>query len=215
MVIIDKDILNKWPDFTVSVTHMECAIFKSPNLEKALRALEDDVMRKYKIEDIINIPTILSGRNAYKAFKKDPSRYRLSVESLYRRIVKGNRVYRINNIVDTGNLLSIVTMKPVAVLDYDKIKGDIHIRLGTDGDDFQGIGRGRLNIENIPVYEDDISPFGSSTSDTERTMIRDTSRNILVFVVSFTGYDERDNILAKQFFEEYTNALIERQYIKK
>ena len=92
-----------------------------------------------------------------------------------------------NNVVDAGNILSITTRKSVAVLDYDNIEGDVLIRLGKESDIYEGIGRGILNISNIPLYEDNRGPFGSVTSDTERTMIRTTTKKILLFIISFSG----------------------------
>ena len=52
----------------------------------------------------IKVKNILSSRNAYKKLGKDPSRYRLSSESLVKRVVKGNDLYIVNNIVDINNL---------------------------------------------------------------------------------------------------------------
>ena len=90
------------------------------------------------------------------------------------------------------------------MLDYNNIVGDILIRLGTINDDFYGIGRGKLNIENIPVYVDDISPFGSPTSDTERTMITEKTTKILLFIISFNGKKDLSDEL------EYTKALYKK-----
>ena len=79
-------------------------------------------------------------------------------------------LYYVNNAVDIGNILSAQTQRSVAVLDEDKIEGDILIRIGKD-EPYEGIGRGNINIENIPVYCDEVGPFGTPTSDTPRTRI--------------------------------------------
>ena len=104
---------------------------------------------------------------------------------MLRRLVKGNNLYRINNLVDVGNILSIECNRSVAVLDYNKIVGVIIIRLGRADDVYEGIGRGIINVENIPLYEDSISPFGSTTSDTIRTSVTSETTKLLVFVVCF------------------------------
>ena len=44
----------------------------------------------------------------------------------------------------------------MAVLDEDKIIGDILIRIGEE-EPYEGIGRGNINIKNIPVYCDQTS----------------------------------------------------------
>ena len=46
-------------------------------------------MEEYSLADVLNIPLIKESRDGYKAFGKDPSRYRLVCESLLRRLVKG------------------------------------------------------------------------------------------------------------------------------
>ena len=208
MITIDNEILDKCPDFRVGVLEFKIEIKSDSTLDELISSTEEELNELYNIEDVIKIPTILDARNAYKAFGKDPSRYRLAVESLFRRLSKGNRLYRINNAVDLGNVLSIRAQKSIAVLDHDKIEGDIHIRLGKDTDDFHGIGRGKLNITKIPLYEDESGPFGSATSDTERTMIRNTTTNILLFIISFSGSESMDKDIstAKELYSKYANV---------
>ena len=215
MITISNEVRDKWAGFSVGVLEFPIEIVKDDSLDELIRTTEEKVDMDYNIEDVIKIPTILDARNAYKAFGKDPSRYRLAVESLYRRLSKGNKLYRINNAVDLGNVLSVNTQKSIAVLDLDKIEGDISIRLGRDSDDYHGIGRGKLNIENIPLYEDSIGPFGSSTSDTERTMITNDTKNILLFIISFSGEAPlKENMeFAKNLYEKYANVSTFKEYI--
>lgn len=214
-ITIKDEIRNTWAPFNMAVLEFSMNITKDDSLDELIHSLEEDVNEKYNIEDVIKIPRILDARNAYKAFGKDPSRYRLAVESLYRRLSKGNRLYRINNAVDLGNVLSIKTQKSIAVLDRDKIVGDIFIRIGRDTDEYYGIGRGKINIENIPLYEDEVGPFGSSTSDTERTMITNDTNKILLFIISYGGVSdlEEDIAYAKSLFTEYGHVERIESYI--
>jgi len=159
------------------------------------------------LEDVLKVPLIDEARNAYRTLGKDPSRYKVASESLLRRIVKDRGLYLINNAVDAGNALSIILKRNTAVLDYDKIVGDVVIRKGRTDDLFFGIGRGKLNVSNIPVYVDEVGPFGSSTSDSERTMITNKTKKLLVFVVCFS-YTEVDKAIeiTKEIYEKYVNA---------
>ncbi len=207
-ITINDEIRNKWENFNLGVLEFSIDVVKNDLLNELIEITEEDVNLNYNIEDVIKIPRILDARNAYKAFGKDPSRYRIAVESLYRRLSKGNHLYRINNAVDLGNVLSVSTQKSIAVLDKDKIKGDIQIRIGRAEDEYYGIGRGKINIENIPLYEDEFGPFGSSTSDTERTMITMNTKNILLFVVSYGGTRDLDSdiSLAKDLYSTYAGV---------
>jgi len=205
---IDKELQTLTPDFSVGVMTCDVTVSDNKNVDRVIKELENEISSTIDIKDVVNLAIIKDGRDAYKKYGKDPSRYRLAVESLYRRLSKGNKLYRINNVVDVGNILSIKTRKSVAVLDYDKIKGDVLIRLGRDTDNYEGIGRGKLNISKIPLYEDSIGPFGSVTSDTVRTMITKETTSILLFIISFSGkkalYEELE--LAKNLYTEFAEA---------
>lgn len=212
---IDKSIKNILKDFSILAFKMDVVYDEGDTLDELIKSTEKKVFNKYTLKDVLKIPLIKEARDGYKKMGKDPSRYRLSCESLLRRIVKGNQLYRINNLVDIGNILSIEANRSVAVLDYDNIIGDIVIRMGTEEDEYYGIGRGLINVSKIPVYEDSISPFGSTTSDTERTMITKNTKTILLFIIYFKKDDfQEDSKLAISLYEEYANAQnIESKFI--
>ncbi len=208
-IIIDEKLKKITPDFTVGVIKADVSVLKNSKIDEIISDLEDKIQSEIDIKEVVNLETIIDARKAYKAYGKDPSRYRLAVESLYRRLSKGNKLYRVNNLVDLGNVVSINTRRSVAVLDYDKIVGNtISIRLGREADEYYGIGRGKLNITNIPVYEDELGPFGSSTSDTERTMITSDTKKVLVFIISFNGSINLKTELEETItlYQDYANA---------
>ena len=207
LVTISKDLLSKISDFNVLAYSMDVDVLDSQVIENEIQAREKKISEEYSISDVLNIPLIKVARDSYKALGKDPSRYRLAVESLYRRIVKGNKLYRINSVVDAGNILSIDTMRSTAILDLDKILGDVYIRIGKSSDEYYGIGRGKIDVSDIPVYEDSLSPFGSTTSDTERTMITLNTKHIAVFIICFDNYlYEEDEKIMINLFTNYCNA---------
>lgn len=193
-ITIDRQIKLLVPEFNIIAYEMDVVVKESEAVKQLIKATEKELRAEYTIDDVIQIPTIKEGRDGYKKFGKDPSRYRLAVESLYRRVVKNYDLYSINDVVDIGNILSIRTMRSTAILDMDQIKGDVLVRLGTAADDYEGINRGKLNIENIPVYVDNLGPFGSTTSDTERTSITENTQRILVLIICFSKQNIESNI---------------------
>jgi len=202
---IDNMLKEKIPAYCLAVLSFEMEVAKTGNiLRQAMQELATEVMKSLTLEALLKEPRIAAARNGYKALGKDPSRYRLATESLLRRLIKGNGLYEVNNAVDIGNILSIRSQRSVAVLDEEQIQGDIKIRIGLD-EPFEGIGRGQINVSNIPVYCDEIGPFGSSTSDTLRTSIQLSTTKILLFIISFDGVDGlgEDVELAKNLFEKY------------
>lgn len=200
-ITITDEILNILPNFNIVAMTMDVEVEESEYLEDLITQYEKKINEEYSLEDVLNIPLIKEARDGYKALGKDPSRYRLATESLLRRLVKGNKLYRINNIVDLGNLLSIELNRSIAVLDLDKIVGDVYIRIGTKDDIYEGIGRGIINVENIPLYCDEVGPFGSPTSDVPRTMITNETKRILLMVICFSDQllEESYNMAVKMY----------------
>ena len=208
-ITISNSITNTLPDFDIVALKMDVSANETTvGIKDLIIQYQDEVKGEYSsLEDVLNIPLIKLARDSYKKLGKDPSRYRLACESLLRRIVKGNDLYIINNLVDIGNLLSIDFKRSTAVLDYDKIQGDITIRRGLSTDVYEGIGRGIINVENIPVYEDKISPFGSTTSDTMRTSVTLETKKMLLFIVCFDNDNHEKEIKkAIDYYTKYANA---------
>jgi len=146
-------------------------------------------------EAIKEIPSIHSTREAYKKLGKEPSRYRPSAEALHRRIVKGKGMYKISTPVDIINLSSLKTGYSIGGYDANKINGDIEFGKGKADAEYKAIGRGIMNVENLPVFFDETGAFGSPTSDSERTMITEKCKNIILLVMNFGGHiDFKDSL---------------------
>ncbi|MDE5919401.1 MAG: hypothetical protein K2H05_07820, partial [Duncaniella sp.] len=126
-------------------------------------------------------PAIRATREAYKAFGKEPNRYRPSAEALSRRVVKGMGLYRINTLVDLINLVSLQSGYSIGGFDIDSIDGEsLSLGVGREGEPFEAIGRGQLNIAGLPVYRDSTGGIGTPTSDHERTKLTmETSRLLM------------------------------------
>lgn len=143
----------------------------------------DVIKRGFALNMINKRPAIAATRAAYKALGKDPNRYRPSAESLCRRIVNDKGLYRLTTLVDLINLLSIASGYSIGGFDADKISGDsLLLDAGTHDDIFEGIGRGLLNIEGLPVYRDEKGGIGTPTSDEERTKLTPATTHLLMLI---------------------------------
>ncbi len=132
-----------------------------------------------------DIAQISATRHAYKTLGKDPSRYRPSAEALARRLTQGKGLYRINNVVDTNNLLSLKTGFSIGAYDVSTLEPPVVFRKGRTDEGYKAIGRGRLNLENLPVFADSEGPFGSPTSDSERSLVSIDTDEILMVIIGF------------------------------
>lgn len=195
--------------------NLGCIFYKTDvvnNNNELWNYIENEVIYKirnnFTLENLTEQINIKTSREAYKKLGKEPSRYRVSSESLIRRILQGKDLYKINNVVDTNNLISIETGYSVGSYDLEMVQGDISFRTGKEGEKYQGIGKELINLENLPVFADEIGSFGSPTSDSTRTMITEKSKNILTILISFNGINELEKSLslAQLYLEKYAGA---------
>jgi DNA/RNA-binding domain of Phe-tRNA-synthetase-like protein len=135
-------------------------------------------------------PPIAALRGLYRALGKEPSRYRGSPEALLRRVRSGKPLYRIHNVVDAVNLVSLATLLPIGLYDLARVRPPVAFRRGAPGETYDGIGKERLNLDGLPVLADPEGPFGSPTSDSRRTMITPEAREILAVIFGVTGRAE-------------------------
>ena len=144
----------------------------------------------YTTDSIKDMSTIRATREAYKKCGKDPSRYRPSGEALCRRILRGLPLYQIDTLVDLINLVSIRYGYSIGGFDADKIAGDsLVLGIGKAGEPYEGIGRGELNIEGMPVYRDAVGGIGTPTSDHERTKLGLKTTRLLTIINGYSGKD--------------------------
>jgi DNA/RNA-binding domain of Phe-tRNA-synthetase-like protein len=139
------------------------------------------------MEAVRRFPPINALREAYKALGNDPTRYRGSNEALFRRIVHDKGLYQVNTVVDINNLVTLETLHSAGVFDLDRVELPMVFRAGRPGESYAGIGRGEMKIAGLPVFADRRGPFGSTTSDSERTMVQLQTTRILLVVISFIG----------------------------
>ena len=201
---IDDIIKNLYPDLQLGIFTSHVSVSESgPLILGKIDEVTAKIRSSYSLEDISSIATIQQTKNAYRKLGKDPSRYRPSAEALCRRIVNGKLLYHVNNIVDILNIISIETGFSIGGYDLDKINSSIILSKGKAGIPYDAIGRGILNMEDLPVLYDNSGPFGSPTSDSTRTMVTPDTKNFLMVIFDFEGKAEMDKIL-QQITTDYT-----------
>lgn len=142
-------------------------------------------------ETLKEIPGIAATRRVYRACGKDPSRYRPASEALIRRILQGKTLYQIDTLVDLINLASIFFGYSIGAFDADKFVGDtLTLGIGREGEPYEGIGRGMINIAGLPIYRDTQGGVGTPTSDNERTKIDINTRHLLVLINGYDGNEQ-------------------------
>ncbi len=169
---------------------VESAVSVAPagaDLQDLIDAHTERIAATLRLEAISDLAPIRAAREAYKALGKKPGRYRPSAEALLRRVVSGKGLYRINNVVDLLNLLSIDTGYSIGGYDLGRIEGTVVMDAGRENEPYEAIARGQLNIGRLPCLRDARGAFGTPTSDSERTRIRPETVRVGFVFFDFAG----------------------------
>ena len=198
-----SEIRERCPEFTGAAV---LASVKNSEENEALWAeinhFIGEYRQRYTTESIKQMPAIEATREAYKRCGKDPSRYRPSSEALVRRTLKGHDLYRVSTLVDLINLASIRYGYSIGGFDADKIQGEVlTLGIGREGEPYEGIGRGALNIQGLPVYRDEMGGIGTPTSDHERTKLTLETTHLLCIVNGYDGNKEQ-TLACAQFIQK-------------
>ena len=163
-----------------------------PALWEEINSELEAYRRRFTTESIKDMPSIQATRRIYKALGKDPSRYRPSGEALVRRTLQGKDLYQIDTAVDLINLASITYGYSIGGFDADKFEGEeLTLGVGREGEPYEGIGRGPVNICSLPVYRDSMGGIGTPTTDHERTKLSLSTTHLLAIVNGYDGNREQ------------------------
>ena len=192
-IIVSQEIESVCPAFVGAA--VEAQVVNTPYSEELwddIQALEDRFRQELTTESLKDLPSIAATRRVYKACGKDPSRYRPASEQLIRRMLQGKELYQIDTLVDLINLASIAYGYSIGGFDADKFVGDtLTLGVGREGEPYEGIGRGMLNIAGLPVYRDAEGGVGTPTSDHERTKMTMATTHLVVLINGYDGNEQR------------------------
>jgi DNA/RNA-binding domain of Phe-tRNA-synthetase-like protein len=206
-IIVSDEIESVCPDFVGAC--LEAKVVNSKYCQPLwdeIHALGEKFKATLTTESLKEISGIAATRRVYRACGKDPSRYRPAAEALIRRMLKDKELYQIDTLVDLVNLASIAYGYSIGGFDADKFEGDtLTLGIGKADEPYEGIGRGMINIEGLPVYRDRKGGVGTPTSDNERTKMAIDTTHLVVLI---NGYDgNEDQVKANA---EYIQTLIRK-----
>ena len=193
IVNVSQEIESVCPEFVGAC--VEAQVVNTPYCEELwqeIKALGERFRNELTTESLKDMTSIAATRRVYKACGKDPSRYRPASEALIRRILQGKELYQRDTLVDLVNLASIAYGYSIGGFDADKFVGNtLTLGIGREGEPYEGIGRGLLNICGLPVYRDAEGGVGTPTSDNERTKMTIDTRHLVVLINGYDGNEQR------------------------
>ncbi len=190
-------------------------VFSDVKVEKTPQKLDEQInnaVKKVKselenVKDLSKLEEISSVRETYKklGLKSD---YIGSNESLLKRIKKDNPLYKINNVVEVNNLISITSRRSVGSYDREKLNGEIVFRPGEENEEYIGTTKRQLKLKGLPLLADEVGAFGSPTSDSQRALISNTTKSIMTVIFSFDGEDNLEEQLKEtsEYLKTYCSA---------
>ncbi len=193
IINVSQEIESVCPEFVGAC--VEAQVVNTPYCEELwqeIKALGERFRNGLTTESLKDMTSIAATRRVYKACGKDPSRYRPASEALIRRMLQGKELYQRDTLVDLVNLASIAYGYSIGGFDADKFVGNtLTLGIGREGEPYEGIGRGLLNICGLPVYRDAEGGVGTPTSDNERTKMTLDTRHLVVLINGYDGNEQR------------------------
>ncbi len=209
-VKIDSQLFATYPEIRLGLMRFHADV-KAPS-EDFWTHMNTDILPQVRTDidgkEWSEIPGIRGSRAAYKAFGRNPGRYRVSSEALLRRVRRGDELYHINSVVDVNNLISVESGLSAGSYDLNCIQGSVTLRKAGKGEGYTGIGKDFLDMENMLALADDEGIFGSSMSDSSRAMVTEQTKDILVVIYCFENTIDLQALLekAKAVFQKYADA---------
>jgi DNA/RNA-binding domain of Phe-tRNA-synthetase-like protein len=156
---IQKELFDLLPDLTIGVvvaTRLDNSR-PAPEVEHFLVQTLENLRRNFPTEKVQDHPRIKPWRAAFSKLGLSGSKFPSSIESMGRRIVRGDPFPRINPLVDLYNSISLKHLVPMGGHDLDTLEGNIALRFAEGWEPFIPMGGGeRITVpKGELVYRDD------------------------------------------------------------
>jgi DNA/RNA-binding domain of Phe-tRNA-synthetase-like protein len=162
------------------------------NLDMSSKAFEDyeqslfqQIRSNNDIENLGSEPLIKSYRALHWKYGIDPTKKRVSSEAVLRRVLGGENLWRISNLVDVVNLASAYHKIPIGLVDASKTSGQLALRQARKGEVFVRIGGEELECrgrEIVLADEIGIVCYGFAIHDSDRTKVTKQSKQVILLL---------------------------------
>lgn len=157
---VDDQIFTMYPELYLGVVVASGLDNRgsADELRALIRVQQNTIWENINPLTLSQLPKIAAWRKAYSSFGAKPKKYKSSVESLYRMVLKGIDLRHINTIVDIYNYISIKHMVPLGGDDISRVEGDIALRFAHEGELFRPLHSGEVERtkQGEVIYADDV-----------------------------------------------------------
>jgi DNA/RNA-binding domain of Phe-tRNA-synthetase-like protein len=209
--LVIADLTSKFSDFRVALVVAEglaIAPNRSATLESEIAEAEARCRERWSGVELSAIPGVAAWRAAYRGFGIKKTSYRSSVERLIKRVLAGDRLPKVNALVDLYNMVSIESGLCLGCDDLDAIAGDLAFRFARPGDTFIDMGAGDGEDPSDPPKHGEVVYADANHVLCRRWNWRQDARSLLtpqarraVLTVQSNGFGEVE-VAARRLAEE-------------
>ncbi len=177
-----------------------------PELEDFKKEVYQKIRSRWSLEELRNHDLFKKYRTFFWSLGIDPTKIRPASEALIRRILRGREIPKINVLVDTYNLASIVSGIPLAAFDNTKLQGELLMRKAEPNKAFLGIGMEKpvtLKGNEIIIQDQEniiaIYPY----RDADHSKITPSTEEVLLMTCGAPGITQQELKEAESTAVEY------------
>jgi DNA/RNA-binding domain of Phe-tRNA-synthetase-like protein len=183
---VQKELFDLLPDLSIGMVVAKDVdnTRSSEEIENLLARVIEEMKRSFAADKAQDHPRIKPWRTAFTKLGISGSKFPSSIESMARRILKGDPFPKINLLVDLYNSVSLKYLVPMGGHDLDTLVGDIHLRFAEGWEPFTPMGGGEPVV--VPkgelVYRDDreILTRNWVWRQCEKDKVDDKTKNIFI-----------------------------------
>ena len=156
---IQKELFDLLPDLTIGMARVmgvdNSHSFKE--IDHLLIQAVEELKKNFVVDKAQDHPRIKPWRTAFSKLGISGSKFPSSIESMARRILKGDPFPKINPLVDLYNSISLKYLVPMGGHDLDTLQGNISLRFAEGWEPFTPMGGGeRITVpKGELIYRDD------------------------------------------------------------
>src|SRR3989339_1192999 len=135
---IQKELFDLLPGLTIGMVVAKDLdnSRSSEEIDRLLAQAIEEMRSHFAADKAQDHPRIKPWRTAFSKLGIAGSKFPSSIESMARRILKGDPFPKINPLVDLCNSVSLKYLVPMGGHDLDTLKGDIHLRFAEGWEPF-------------------------------------------------------------------------------
>jgi DNA/RNA-binding domain of Phe-tRNA-synthetase-like protein len=156
---IQKELFDILPDLTIGMVVAKDVdnTRSSEEIDDLLTQAVEEMKKNFIGDKAQEHPRIKPWRTAFSKLGISGSKFPSSIESMARRVLKGDPFPKINPLVDLYNSVSLRFLVPMGGHDLDTIEGNIHLRFAEGWEPFTPLGSGEAVVvaRGELVYCDD------------------------------------------------------------